>query len=108
MATAHLNGRVLPVRTAGATSTPTAQGVDLPRAATDTRAGFDRRMFIDVIALLALLGTPTLLILAALADRPYLLVGLALVIPALAAAPVALERRHGVAMRRRAHRGSSS
>jgi uncharacterized membrane protein YhfC len=76
--------------------------VPSPRSTADTRTGFDRRLFIDLIALLALVGTPTLLVLAALADRPYILVGLALVIPALAAVPVALERRHGLAARRRA------
>jgi hypothetical protein len=101
MATSHVHGRVRPVSHDGATSRPPATG---PRAAADTRVGFDRRLFIDLIALLALLGTPTLLVVAALAQRPYILVGLALVIPALAAVPVALERRHGAAMRQGARR----
>lgn len=56
--------------------------------------GFDRRLFVDAIALLALLGTPAVLVVAAVAHRPYVLIALALVIPALAALPVALERRH--------------
>lgn len=94
MATTHLHGRVRPVSGDGVTSRPAA----------DTRVGFDRRLFIDLIALLALLGTPALLVVAALAHRPYILVGLALVIPALAAVPVALERRHGAAMRQGARR----
>jgi uncharacterized membrane protein YhfC len=72
------------------------------RRPVDDRIGFDRRLFIEAIALLALLGTPTLLVLAALADRPYVLVGLALTIPALAAVPIALERRHGDLLRQRA------
>jgi hypothetical protein len=55
---------------------------------------FDRRLFVDAIALLALLGTPAVLVVAAVAHRPYILIALALVIPALAAVPVALERRH--------------
>jgi hypothetical protein len=94
MATTHLHGRVRPVSGAGVSSRPATT-----RPAADTRVGFDRRLFIDLIALLALLGTPSLLVVAALAHRPYILVGLALVIPALAAVPVALERRHGAAMR---------
>jgi hypothetical protein len=56
--------------------------------------GFDRRLFVDAIALLALLGTPAVLVVAAVAHRPYVLIALALVIPALAALPVALEQRH--------------
>jgi hypothetical protein len=39
-------------------------------------------------------GTPAVLVIAAVAHRPYVLIALALVIPALAAVPVALERRH--------------
>lgn len=64
------------------------------------RVGFDLRPFIDVIALLALLGTPTLVSLAAAAKRPYLLTGLALTIPVLAATPIALARRHGQPLHR--------
>lgn len=78
-----------------------------PHAGTTLGDGFDRRVFVDVIALVAALGFPTLLILAAVFDRPYILIGLALVIPALAAIPVALERRHLARPRQRDTRADS-
>jgi hypothetical protein len=58
------------------------------------RDGFDRRLFIDTIAVLAMVAVPTVLIAAALLHRPLILVALALVAPALLAIPVALEGRH--------------
>ena len=58
------------------------------------RDGFDRRLFIDTIAVLAMIAVPAVLLAAALLHRPLILVALALAAPTLLAVPVALEHRH--------------
>ena len=75
-------------------TTPTPATTRVPDARGIEVDAFDRRGFVGLIAVLAMVGIPLILLGAALAHLPFLLMGLAITAPALAAVPIVLERRH--------------